>query len=158
NQLLEMLGRPISAEVIYAGEPPSYPKSSHFAATCAQINRGKGERVASVTVVMTNRWILGAVVMVVAAGCKNEPACEAGELPAEWSKAPLSDVMPAGEKMRCSGASATEAKSWVDKRVHDANIASVGSAQDNGWDRTGDNCYGTQGDFDTPKWSEFASK
>lgn len=106
---------------------------------------------------MKHTVLLAAACLTTMIACKNEPACDPGELPSEWSKAPLADQVPQGERTICAGASATEAKFWVDGRVHDANMASVDRAQSNGWSRTRDNWYDTKGNFDTPKWSEFAN-
>ncbi len=103
-------------------------------------------------------FLWSAAALVLATGCAKEPPCKAGELAAEWKKDPLSKQVPQGEVTICEGSTATDAKFWVEKKVHDANIASVDRAQNTGWSRTSDNWYGSSGNFHTPKWSEFKSK
>src|SRR5512139_3352403 len=88
------------------------------------------------------------------AGCKKEPPCKEGKLDAAWQSAPLSALVPK-DAVVCEGSTATTATFWKPVRVHDANMAAVDSAQDNGFTRSSDNWYSTKGDFDSPKWSEL---
>lgn len=104
--------------------------------------------------------LVSAAVLLTVAGCKKEPACKAGKLSPEWEKAPLSSLVPSGERTICevpASEAATHAEFWVDKTVHDANMASVDQAQSAHWDRIDDNWYRSLDHSDAPKWSEFAS-
>lgn len=113
--------------------------------------------LANVTLAMTktNTLALLGATLVLLSACNKEPPCKAGTLPDTWKAAPLDAQVPTGEVTICESATDTEATFWVQKTVHDANMASVSRAQDNGWDRTSDNWYSSKGDFNTPKWSEF---
>ena len=92
---------------------------------------------------MANQWILGGVAGFLAfgVGCASAP-CEPGELSAEWKEAPLDKLVPSKKFTVCK-ASDTHGQFWVKGTVHDANMAGVSSAQDNGWNRVSDNWYGT---------------
>ncbi len=98
--------------------------------------------------------LLSSFVAIAATGACKSPPCKEGKLDAAWQSAPLSVLVPK-EATACEGSSSTTATFWKPVRVHDANMAAVDAAQDNGWTRTSDNWYSTKGDFDTPKWSEF---
>lgn len=87
---------------------------------------------------------------------QQEPACKACKLDPARESASLPALVPKDATV-CEGSTPTTAQFWKPVRVHDANIASVGSAQDNGWSRNSDNWYATSGNFDTPKWSELKS-
>ncbi len=89
--------------------------------------------------------------------------CEATTLPEGWKSEPLGSLVPSDEATVCEASvsedgSAAKGSFWVATEVHDANMDAVEGAQDDGWSRIGDNWYGTSGDFDTPKWSEFANE
>lgn len=98
--------------------------------------------------------LLAAALSTTTLACKKEPACKAGKLDPAWEAASLAPLVPKDATV-CEGSTPTTAQFWRPVRVHDANMGSVGSAQDNGWSRSSDNWYGTSGDFDSPKWSEL---
>lgn len=83
--------------------------------------------------------------------------CEAASVPEAWKQQHLQPLLPDGDAVVCAATFDDAGKGtldyWAPGSVHDANMAAVGAAQDNGWARLDDNWYGTSGDFDSPKWS-----
>lgn len=106
---------------------------------------------------ITHLTVASTMLLAALTGCQKEPACKQGQLAAEWQQPPLSHLVPK-EATVCEvpAAEATaHAQFWKPVKVHRANMDSVDAAQNNGWKRSQDNWYGTKGDFNTPKWSEF---
>lgn len=104
------------------------------------------------------RLAVAASIAAALGGC-SKPSCPEGELAAAWQSAPLTGIVPSGVHV-CempAGEASTHVRFWRDETVHRANMDAVGGAQDHGWDRTSDNWYDSTGDFNTPKWSEFAN-
>lgn len=93
-------------------------------------------------------------------GCESKPPCKPAELAAAWNEAPLAEVVPTGESTTTCELPASEgethAQFWRPVTVHRANMDAVGAAQDAGWVRNDDNWYGTEGNYNTPKWSELS--
>lgn len=83
--------------------------------------------------------------------------CEAASIPKAWKQPHLEPLLPEGDAVVCEATVGDDGMGtlnyWTPGSVHDANMAAIGAAQDNGWARLEDNWYGTSGDFDSPKWS-----
>lgn len=90
------------------------------------------------------------------AACSHSAPCPAGTAPAAFAAPPLSSVLLPGAHVCTGPPDAMTVTLWVDRTVHEANMASVDLAQSSGWSRTSDNWYASTDFSDSPKWSELS--
>ncbi|MBV1857837.1 MAG: hypothetical protein KUG77_05445 [Nannocystaceae bacterium] len=90
------------------------------------------------------------------------PPCVSVPLTTAWERPMLASLVPTGDAVVCeaTGGQAGDAglSYWLPHRVHESNVATVGTVQEAGWIRTGDNWYEDDDHSQMAKWSEFGLK